>query len=313
MIMSFLFQYLNSKNIDIVKPMFLYPIPKQKYIMSQLLPFILWGILFAILISIIHTIVKFFLIPEPASKTYTTKFQILLKTLSFWLFFIYFINGFIIVTGINFLYLIITESQSVPINLSIQEADIPFFFLGGLLMILYPIYEIFKEEFSKFERLSVSSQEARKEKFKEFCLQYTNYKESTGNPTLQVKNFRDDGTILVEASEISGYFTKKLRFSLQYHQIIDIEGTPTEIESLEIADCFFLKTGGNYSFFTVLNWTKEPNFQEQIQKLKTNQDLLILKPFIRLHQNEIAEKFCYTEMKAFITAHEKFKTIEKED
>jgi uncharacterized membrane protein YqhA len=277
-----------------------------KRVYSMLLPFI-WGIIFAFLIFFVHNIFKFFLI---RNLNTLKKINLLLKKLSTVIIIQYFFSGFLFVTGINFLSVLsvifIPPYQPFPINLAIQESDTPFFIAGAIIMIFYPLYEIFNKEFSK-------SKDITEDKLIEFCQEYTKYKENTKNPELAVMKFFNDGTILVKAPEGTSYFTKNLKFSLQISQIIDYNGEQTPIYSLEIADCFFLKAGDKHAYFKVSNWIKSLEYQEQIQKLKANQELKNLKPFIKLSDNEIAEKFSYAEMKSFIKTHQKFKSTNEEN
>ncbi|MHB8164141.1 MAG: hypothetical protein ACYDDV_07290 [Methanoregula sp.] len=272
--------------------------------MSEYLPFILCGISFTIIIFVAHNIVKFFLINEDDAST---KIKNLINSLSLWLIIQYLISGFLIVTGLNFLLaILIPISQTFPISLTIQADTVPFVIIGGLIMVIYPIYEIFIKEFKKFKILSLKE---KRKQLQSFCLDYLRYKENTGNPKLLIKNFNKDGNILVSTGDEKNYFTKNLKFSLQFYEKIEMEGQISDIETLEIADCSFLKSGGKFSYFIVSNWIKYTQYQEQIQNLKSNRDLTNLKPFIKLKENEIAEKFCLPEMDSYITTDEKFKSI----
>lgn len=279
--------------------------------MSEVFSFIFHGILLTILIFLIHTVLKFFLI---ANKNFKEKATLISLSISWGLIIQYFVSGFLMLTGIDFLLTIIfPSSPTFPITITIDEESILFILLGAGFMIFYPIYEICKNEISSFEKSKFLSKEKELEIFLNFFIEYTRYKEKTGNPALYVIKFKNNNTILVKCPEQKRYFTKNLKFALQIQETIDIEGISTQIDSLEIADCVFLESGEFFSQFYVSNWIRDSTFQQQIQNLKMNQDLTNLKPFLKLKNNDIAEKFGYAEMNSYVKTHEKFKTIIKEN
>ncbi|MFA5253227.1 MAG: hypothetical protein WC367_00985 [Methanoregula sp.] len=279
--------------------------------MVLVIPFLLWGIFFAILIWLVHSIVRYFL---RSSLDSTNNFQFLWKDSSSWLVIQYFISGFLIEIGMNFLSAIIfPPHQSFPIIITIQEAEFPFFLFGGLIMILYPVYEIFHTELLKLRESQSLSKDEINDNIIKLSLDYTRYKENTQNPKLSVIKISDDGIILVNAPDGTRYLTKNLMFSLHVEETLEIEGVHSTIDSLELADCTFSKSGGKTAYFTTSNWSDRTESQEKIQKLMANSDFKILNPFIKLSDNEIAEKFSHSEMKSYLKTRQKLKMINEEN
>lgn len=270
-------------------------------------PFFLWGFLFTIIIFCVHNIVKYTLIKN---LDFGEKIKILFGDVSLEMVIKYFIGGFAAETGKNFLAIIFSHpSQSFPITLVIQESEFPFIILGVAIMIGYPLYDIFFKEFLLLKKSKTVSNEMIKENLINFCYEYASYIKNTNNPKLSVMKFQNENTILVNSHQGTKYFTKNLKFSLYFQEVIDVGGIQTSIDSLEIADCYFLKSGDKHAYFIISNWNENSSNKEQIEKIKTNQDFKILKPFVRLSENEIAEKFSYPEMKNYMKTNQKIKLI----
>jgi len=182
----------------------------------------------------------------------------------------------------------------------------------GYCFRFFNFFEIFNTELSTLKKSQLLAKDAMNDKLIEFCIEYTKYRDNTQNPKLPVMQLRNDNMLLVYTPDGTRYLTKNLSFSLQVQEILDYEGVQTSIESLELADCTFIESGDKYAFFKISNWSKRLEDQEQIKKLKSNQDFDTLKPFIRLNANEIAEQFSHSEMKSYLDTRQKLKTINEE-
>jgi hypothetical protein len=222
----------------------------------------------------------------------------------------YILGGFAIVTGLNFLFFPFSQTQSYPITLQIQENEVLIFILGGVIIIIASIYAIFREEFAlliKSESITVGKIELS-DKMIKLCREHSRYKENTNNPELRVITFNPDDTILVHAPNVTNFLTKNLKFILTFQTTFNFENNQLITDSLDIADCYFLKSGKDHAIFKIKKWVEIEHYKEQIQKLRSNQDLINLRPIIKLAEDKIADSCSFNEMETFEKTIQKFRT-----
>ena len=134
---------------------------------------------------------------------------------------------------------------------------------------------------------------------------------------INFKNEKKYDKIYVETPNGNDFFTKNLHFNLFYIQRLDVNESSVQIESIEdsveIADCIFFDRAEKHAVFEIISWRKSKSYQDIISKLKSNQELGVLKPFIKLKDDPIADKCSSSELDNLVKTVSKLEKLIEED
>jgi hypothetical protein len=262
--------------------------------MSESLPLVLSSIILIIILLILHLIIRYYQIKE---GSFFEKISIIIYDYSIWTVLPFIIAGFAIIGGINFIFLLDFE-QPFPQNLIIQGTDVVMFIIGGALVIVVSVYSIFYDLI--YDKNSVVIGKSRvSSKILKFYRDHTRYKMKTDNPPMRIRKFlkiQKVETIVVETPNGTDFLTNNLHFNIFYEEQIPFPDSSSPMSSLEIAECVLYRRGEKLAEFKILKWFINDSNRETIGLLRANQNLGILKPFIRLKDHPKAEKFSYSEL-----------------
>lgn len=279
--------------------------------MPESLPLIQSSIFLILILFLIHSIFRYLQIKE---ETSFEKISIIVHEYSILKITHFIIAGFAIISGINFI-LLSNFLQPYPQDLQIQESDVLMLILGGIIVIIASLYSIFSDVIYDKNSVAIGKNRISPKKI-DLYREYSHYKKMTDNPPLQVVKFFDDKkgeTFLVDTLKGNDFLTKNLQFDLFYEESISINNSPFQTGSLEIAECVLFRRGEKHAHFKILKWFITKSNREIINKLKTNQNLDGLKPFIKLRDHPIADQFTFSELENLTKTLSKLKRILEED
>ncbi len=277
--------------------------------MAELFPTPIWGVIFTLIIFLIYFLIKFY---QYANFNAIYRIRLIYLNLSLIKMITFIASGFTLVTVINFILLAI--SPTYPINLELQATEVYILIIGGIVIIFIAIHSVFDGEFARLYKSNIlmMGKIPLDGKLIKFCEEHLRYKERTNNPELDVIKFDSDKIILVKTQQVREYLTNNLIFNLKFQISFEIEDKLETTDSLDVAECRFLKSGKENTYFNIKKWTNISQYNEQIQKLKANQDFKTLKPVIELSENTIADKFSYNEIEDLQKTIHKLRTIMEE-
>jgi len=106
---------------------------------------------------------------------------------------------------------------------------------------------------------------------------------------LKVIRIFKDGLIQVDTRSVEDYLNNELFFYLRIKKPEIVEGIEELIPTREIAICK-LKNHSSHSIFKILKWIKLNEYKTDFKDLKKNKNLDVLKPFIDLKPEYLADR-----------------------
>jgi hypothetical protein len=201
-------------------------------------------------------------------------------------------SGFTIYLGLA--SIIYSFSNSIPFGLTniVSENIISFF--GGLSILSITVISLFRKEilsrgkilFFKGEDINVSEISINRVNY---FFAYKKYKELSQDPQLNVIRIFKDGTMQVDTRTVENYLNKDLFFNLRIKKSEIVQGREELIPTREIAICK-LESHGSLSIFKILKWIKLKEYKADVDDLKKNINIDVLKPFIDLRPEYLADK-----------------------
>ena len=190
---------------------------------------------------------------------------------------------------------------ALPFGLTTIANENMISFFGGISIISITLIMIFRKEilfkgelfFFKDEEKELSEISVNRINF---CYAHHKFKNEFNDIELSVIKVFKDNTLQINTKSSQKDISKKILFDLMIKTTEYVEGKKEEIPSKPVAICKLLHAS-DISTFKIVKWFKINEYNDKIKDLKQNNKIRTLKPFLKLRNDYIAEKYNFEDLK----------------